>query len=164
MLNKFLIFLILIFFSCNNNKVLFENNLKCYKNYIQEINHFFLDTNASSIDFSSYIEDDFIFHSYPAGYKKGIEHTKEKYIQSFNLMKEIKMSVNIGHSIYLPGIDEKNHKYDGSVRVYYGANLILDTNNVEYSGYRTVNFHNGRISEIWEWADYGGVKNQLFLE
>ena len=36
------------------------------------------------------------------------------------------------------------------------------TNSVDFSGYQTINFENGKISEIWEWADYGGVHNQLF--
>jgi hypothetical protein len=72
------------------------------------------------------------------------------------------MSINIGHSIYLPGIDEKTFKLDGSVRVYYGATISIDTNNIDFSGYQTINFKNEKISEIWEWADYGGVSNQLY--
>jgi len=71
------------------------------------------------------------------------------------------MSINIGHSIYLPGIDEKTFDLDGSVRVYYGATISIDTNNIDFSGYQTINFKNEKISEIWEWADYGGVSNQL---
>ena len=76
-------------------------------------------------------------------------------------MKKMNISINIGHSIYLPGIDEKSHKLDGSVRVYYGAIISIDTSNVEFSGYQTVDFKDGRMSAIWEWADYGGVRNQL---
>ena len=76
-------------------------------------------------------------------------------------MKKNGVSINIVHSIYLPGIDEKSHQIDGSVRVYYGAILSIDTNMVEFSAYQTVNFDQGKISEIWEWADYGGVKAKL---
>ena len=76
-------------------------------------------------------------------------------------MKKMNMSINIGHSIYLPGIDEVSHKIDGSVRLYYGATIFIDTNNVVFSGYQTVNFYEGKISEIWEWADYGGVNNKF---
>ena len=72
-------------------------------------------------------------------------------------MKKMNMSINIGHSIYLPGIDEKSYKLDGSVRVYYGAIISIDTSNVGFSGYQTVDFKDGKISAIWEWADYGGV-------
>jgi len=71
------------------------------------------------------------------------------------------MSINIGHSIYLPGINEESHELDGSVRLYYGATISVDTNHVEFSGYQTINFEKGKISGIWEWADYGGVSNQL---
>ena len=71
------------------------------------------------------------------------------------------MSINIGHSIYLPGIDKETHQLDGSVRLYYGATISIDTINVDFSAYQTVDFRDGRISEIWEWADYGGVSNQL---
>ena len=76
-------------------------------------------------------------------------------------MKQMKMSINIGHSIYLPGLDKESHKLDGSVRVYYGATLSVDTNNIEFSGYRTVEFRDGTILAIWEWADYGGVSSQI---
>ena len=34
------------------------------------------------------------------------------------------MSINIGHSIYLPGLNEESFEIDGNVRVYYGATYI----------------------------------------
>ena len=64
-------------------------------------------------------------------------------------------------SIYLPGIDENTFDFDGSVRVYYGATLSFDSVGVDFSGYQTINFLDGKISEAWEWADYGGVTNHL---
>jgi predicted ester cyclase len=70
------------------------------------------------------------------------------------------MLINIGHSIYLPGINEESFDFDGS-RVYFGVNISIDTNNVEFSGYQTVNFKDEKISGIWKLADYGGVNNQL---
>ena len=76
-------------------------------------------------------------------------------------MKKMNMSINIGNSIYLPGINEESHKVDGSVRLYYGATISIDTNIIEFSGYQTINFEEGKIYQIWEWADYGGVSNQL---
>ena len=76
-------------------------------------------------------------------------------------MKKMNMSINIGHSIYLPGINEESYDFDGSVRVYYGATISIDTKNVEFSGYQTINFKDEKISGIWEWADYGGVSSQL---
>ena len=36
--------------------------------------------------------------------------------------------IDVVHSIYLPGIDEHTHKLDGSVRVYYGADILVDSN------------------------------------
>lgn len=101
------------------------------------------------------------FYFYRAAHKKGVKTSKVDYINSLNQMKKMNMSINIGHSIYLPGINEESHELDGSVRVYYGATISIDTNNVEFSGYQTVNFEEGKISVIWEWADYGGVSNQL---
>ena len=76
-------------------------------------------------------------------------------------MKNMNVSIQIGHSIYLPGLDENTYKINGSVRVYYGAILSIDTNQVEFSAYQTINFDQGKISEIWEWSDYGGVRTQL---
>ena len=76
-------------------------------------------------------------------------------------MKKMNMSINIGHSIYLPEITKESYVLDGSVRLYYGAIISIDTNIVEFSGYQTINFEEGKISGIWEWADYGGVSSQL---
>ena len=155
-------FLICIFFACDNKKNEFENNLNNYKILINEINNYFIDSSDQAIaDISSYYTNDFVFYSFPVGYKKGIETTKSKYIKNFTQMKKKNLSLNIVHSIYLPGIDEKSHKIDGSVRVYYGANIYLKKSNIEYSGYQTINFRAGKICAIWEWADYGGISSQL---
>ena len=89
------------------------------------------------------------------------EIKKDVYIDGYNFMKKMNVSINICHTIYLPGLDENTYKLNGSVRLYYGAVLSVDTNQVEYSGYQTINFKNGKISEIWEWADYSGVSEQL---
>jgi hypothetical protein len=35
------------------------------------------------------------------------------------------------------------------------------TTYITMCAYRTVNFKNGKISGIWEWADYGGLINLL---
>ena len=157
-----LIFIFLsLLFSCKNNKYDYEKNLNHFKNLIKEINNFFVDPSEDSLKISNYFTEDFIFYSYPAGNKKGVKTSKNKYINELKEMKKMNVSINIGHSIYLPGIDEESYNLDGSVRVYYGATLSVDTNNVDFSGYQTVNFRNGKISGIWEWADYGGVSNVL---
>ena len=162
MKNILLLFLFLPFlFSCNNDKNEYEENLNHFKNLIEDINIYFMDSTLDNLEISNYYTEDFVFHSYAAGYKKGIETSKVEYIDGLNQMKKMNMSINIGHSIYLPGIDEESYEINGSVRVYYGAILSVDTNNVEFSGYQTVNFEQGKISEIWEWADYGGVSTQL---
>ena len=157
----FFVVCIVCLFSCSDSKREYEDNLRHFKNLIQDINTYFLDVSIDSIEISNYYTDDFVFHSYPAGYPKGVSSSKIEYINGFSAMKKSNMSINIFHSIYLPGIDELSHKIDGSVRMYYGAMLSSDTNTVSFSGYQTVNFHKGKISEIWEWADYGGVINQL---
>ena len=30
--------------------------------------------------------------------------------------------------------------------------ISIDTNQVEFSGYQTINFKDGKISAIWEWG------------
>ena len=136
---------------------LYDQNLSNYKELTGEINRYFNDSTKDNLDISHYYTDDFVFHSFPASFKKGLTTIKDDYIQGFIRMRDMNMSINIGHSIYLPGIDQDSYEIDGSVRVYYGSLLSLDTNTVEFSGYRTVNFRDGKVSEIWEWADYGGV-------
>ena len=157
----FLFFSVSILFSCNNDKKVYEKNLSHFKNLIKDINTYFIDSTQDTLEISNYYTEDFIFYSYPAGHKKGLETNKSDYIGNLNQMKKMNMSINIGHSIYLPGVDEESYKMDGSVRVYYGATLSFDTSNVEFSGYQTVDFRDGKILAIWEWADYGGVSNRL---
>ena len=150
-----------ILFSCNNDNHDYKNNLDHFKCLIQNINTYFIDSTKDSLVISDYYTDDFIFYSYPAGHKKGVETNKSDYIKTLKQMKQMNMSINIGHSIYLPGIDKDSYKMDGSVRVYYGATISIDTSSVEFSGYQTVEFRDDKILAIWEWADYGGVSNQL---
>jgi hypothetical protein len=157
----FLFFSVSILFSCNNNKKIYAKNLSHFKNLIEDINIYFMDSTINNIEISNYYTEDFVFYSYPAGHKKGVETAKVDYIINLNQMKKMNMSINIGHSIYLPGINEESHDLDGSVRLYYGATISIDTSIVEFSGYQTINFEEGKISGIWEWADYGGVSNQL---
>jgi hypothetical protein len=157
----FLFLFVSILFSCNNDEKVYEKNLNHFKNLIEDINIYFIDSTINNLEISNYYTDDFVFYSYPAGHKKGVQSAKVDYINNLNQMKKMNMSINIGHSIYLPGINEESHELDGSVRLYYGATISMDTNSVEFSGYQTINFEEGKISGIWEWADYGGVSNQL---
>ena len=157
----FFFFSVSIFFSCNNDKKIYEKNLNHFKNLIEDINIYFIDSTLNNLEISNYYTEDFIFYSYPVGHKKGVETSKIDYINNLYQMKKLNMSINIGHSIYLPGINEESHEFDGSIRLYYGSTISIDTNNVEFSAYQTINFEEGKISGIWEWADYGGVSNQL---
>ena len=157
----FIFFSVSIFFSCNNNKNVYEKNLNHFKNLIEDINIYFIDSTINNLDISNYYTEDFVFFSYPVGHKKGVKTFKVDYINNLNQLKKMNMSINIGHSIYLPGINEESHELDGSVRLYYGATISIDTNIIEFSGYQTINFEEGKISGIWEWADYAGVSNQL---
>ncbi|MDC0189288.1 hypothetical protein OAJ42_00185 [Flavobacteriales bacterium] len=154
-------FYVSMLFSCNNYSNEYQKNLEHFKYLIEDINTYFIDATYDTLDISDYFTESFIFYSYPAGYKKGVETHKSNYIRNLHQMKKMNMSINIDHSIYLPGIDKQSYKIDGSVRVYYGATLSIDTTVVEFSGYQTVDFKAGKISAIWEWADYGGVDNQL---
>ena len=157
----FTFFCISVLFSCNNDSNEYEKNLDHFKHLINDINTYFIDSTQDTLEISDYYTEDFIFYSYTAGHKKGVETNKSDYIRNLNQMKKMNMSINIGHSIYLPGIDEESYEMDGSVRVYYGATLSIDTSNVEFSGYQTVDFRDDKILAIWEWADYGGVSNKL---
>ena len=161
MKKKLLLLLSTVLLSCNNAQNQYKENLNTFKNLIEEINSYFLDTTLTELEISNYYTEDFVFHTYPAGHKKGVETFKTDYINGFREMKKMNRSINIDHVIYLPGIDSASHKIDGSVRLYYGAVLSVNTNDIEFSGYQTVNFEKGKISEIWEWSDYGGVSKQL---
>ena len=154
------LFLILFFFSCVDHYKNYDDNLLVFKEMIEAKNKFFEDPNQD-LNLSKYYSNNFIFHSYPAGNKKGEETIKSDYLDSLKQMKSMGYVLNIVHSIYLPGINEKTYEVDGSVRVYYGAILSIDTNMVEFSGYMTVNFFNNQIAEVCEWADYGGINNQM---
>ena len=156
-----LLFFITILLSCVNDKEEYTKNLDHFRNLISEINTYFIDSTLENLEISNYYTEDFVFYSYRAGHKKGVKTFKIDYINNLEQMKKMNMLINIGHSIYLPGINEESHEINGSVRVYYGATISIDTNNVEFSGYQTIDFENGKISGIWEWADYGGVSNQF---
>ena len=139
----------------------YKDNLDHFKNLVNDVNTYFVDSTIEYLEISNYYTEDFIFYSYPVGHKQGVKTSKLDYINNIEQMRNMNMSLNIGHSIYLPGLNEESFDIDGSVRVYYGATISIDTNNVEFSGYQTINFKEGKISAIWEWADYGGVSNQL---
>ena len=139
----------------------YKDNLDHFKNLVDDVNTYFIDSTIESLEISNYYTEDFIFYSYPAGDKQGVKTSKLDYINNIQQIRNMNMSINIGRSIYLPGLNEESFDIDGSVRVYYGATISIDTNNVEFSGYQTINFKEGKISAIWEWADYGGVSNQL---
>ena len=134
----FLFFSVSIFFSCNNDKKVYEKNLSHFKNLIDDINVYFIDSTINNLEISNYYTEDFIFYSYPVGHKKGVETSKIDYINNLNQMKKLNMSINIGHSIYLPGINEESHEFDGSIRLYYGSTISIDTNNVEFSRLTTM--------------------------
>ena len=159
----FIFFSVTILFSCVNDKDKKEytNNLDHFKNLVDDINTYFIDSSLENLEISNYYTEDFVFYSYPAGNKKGVKTSKINYINNLEQMKKMNMSINIGHSIYLPGINEESFDVDGSVRAYYGATISINKKNVDFSGYQTINFKEGKISGIWEWADYGGVSNQL---
>ena len=122
-----------ILFSCNNDEKVYEKNLNHFKNLIEDINVYFIDSTINNLEISNYYTDDFVFYSYLAGHKKGVQSAKIDYINNLNQMKKMNMSINIGHSIYLPGVNEESHEFDGSIRLYYGATISIDTNNVEFS-------------------------------
>jgi hypothetical protein len=150
-----------LIFSCGEKDTGYNKNMETFKVVVSEVNSYFENPDLKEINISKYYTEDFVFHSYAAGNKKGQETVKSEYISHLEEMKMMRMSINIGHSIYLPGIDEKTFDLDGSVRVYYGATISIDTNHIDFSGYQTINFKNEKISEIWEWADYGGISSQL---
>ena len=156
-----ILFCVTLIFSCREKDKEYNKNMEIFKVVVSEVNSYFENPDLKEINISKYYTEDFVFHSYAAGNKKGQETVKSEYISYLEKMKMMGMSINIGHSIYLPGIDEKTFDLDGSVRVYYGATISIDTNHIDFSGYQTINFKNEKISEIWEWADYGGISSQI---
>ena len=80
-----------IFFSCNNERSEYDKNLNHFKNLIKEINNYFTDVTKGNIEISNYYTEDFIFYSYPAGHKKGVETNKSDYIRNLQQMKQMNM-------------------------------------------------------------------------
>lgn len=156
-----IIFLSSIFFSCSEKHLGYNKNKLLFQELVSDINTYFNNADNQNLAISDYYHDDFVFYSYAAGNKKGQETDKKTYIENFKNMKLAGLQLSIGHSIYLPGVNQETFDFDGSVRVYYGATLSLDSIQVDFSGYQTIDFKNGKILGIWEWADYGGVSNQL---
>lgn len=147
--------------SCAENKIKhYEQNLETLKILVDILNNYYQSSDSSALDVSQYFTPDFTFYSFTAGSPKGFPASLTEYQDRLSQLKKDSFSIEIGHSIYLPGIDENTYKIDGSVRVYSKASVSRgDT--VELSAYRTVNFINGKISGMWEWADYGGAIKQL---
>ena len=139
----------------------YEKNCNEVKALIEQINSFFKSENGNDINVSSYYTNDFIFNSYPEGFRKGIQTNKLEYINNFNKLKKSNILLEIVHIIYMPGLDKNSYELDGSVRAYYGAVFSVDSKKIEYSGYQTINFFDNKIKEIWEWADYGGINEKL---
>ena len=138
----------------------YNKNLKICEDLVLNINSFFIDSSASNSSIVKYFTNDFNFHYFPAGSRKGVKLSNQKFFDLFFDMKN-QFDFNIAHTIFLPGLNEFTHKIDGSVRVYYGADIFLKNDTIEFSAYQTINFKNQKISEIWEWADYGGIINLL---
>ena len=85
-------FFVTVLFSCVNNKTEYVKNLDHFKNLIEDINTYFIDSTLENLEISNYYTEDFVFHSYPAGYKKGIETSKVDYIEGFIQMNKINMN------------------------------------------------------------------------
>jgi len=162
MTKLFLIFILsnLLLSSCAN-KSDYNKNLNTCEDLVLNINSFFCDTISTDFKLSNYYADDFIFHYFPAGNRKGIKVLRDEFLNFYVNMKKNNLNLNIAHTIFLPGVDESTHKNDGSVRVYYGADIFYKKDTIQYSGYQTINFKNQKISAIWEWADYGGISKLL---
>jgi hypothetical protein len=162
MKNTLLISSLFLLFSCSVSELeLYERNMKTHKLLVNNINNYYENIDSSDLDISRYFTTDFKFHSFTSGSPKGVESNLKDYQDGvLKLLKKNSFFLKIGHSIYLPGIDENTYEINGSVRVYYKATVSRE-NTVELSAYRTVNFEDGKISGIWEWADYGGVYQQL---
>jgi hypothetical protein len=161
-MNKFFLFsLLFLLLACESKNPEYEANLSTHKQLVTELNAFYSNPDSASLDISDFFTDDFLFYYFPAGSPKGVEASKSEYFEILQNLKNSGFVIKIGHSIYLPGIDEHTHKVDGSIRLYYGA-TVRKENSVALSAYRTINFENGKISGIWEWADYGGLTKQLY--
>jgi hypothetical protein len=162
MKNTLLISVLFLLYSCDISELkLYEKNMKIHKLLVNDINNYYENTDSLALEISKYFTADFKFYSFTAGSPKGVESNLKNYQDGgLKLLKKNGFSLKIGHSIYLPGIDKNTYEIDGSVRIYYKV-TVSGEDTVELSAYRTVNFEDGKISGIWEWADYGGLFNQL---
>ena len=89
-----------IYANKNVEKKEFTKNLDHFKNLVDDINTYFTDSSLENLEISNYYTENFIFYSYTAGKKKGVETSKIDYINNLEQMKKMNMSINIGHSIY----------------------------------------------------------------
>ena len=155
--------MLLMLFSCNKSSlIIYEKNMQTYKYLINDINNYYKNSDDQTLNIDKYFTSDCKLHYFPVGSPKGISLDLKDYKKNILMfLKKDGVSINVGHSIYLPGIDENNYKIDGSVRVYYKITLTNDRD-IELSAYRTINFRDGKISALWEWADYGGAIKQLY--
>ena len=48
----------------------FTKNLDHFKNLVDDINTYFIDSTLANLEISNYYTEDFVFYSYPAGKKK----------------------------------------------------------------------------------------------
>ena len=69
---RLLIVCSLFLFSCVSQHDDYYNNLEIFKAVVLDINTYFEDLNLEDHDLDKYYTDDFLFHSYAAGNKKGL--------------------------------------------------------------------------------------------
>ena len=135
--------------------------MRTHQHLVDEINNYYKAPESQNLNINNYFAPDCKLYYFTTGSPKGVILDLKNYKENIlEFLKKDGVSLKIGHSIYLPGIDENTYKIDGSVRVYYKITLNKE-NDIELSAYRTINFTDGKISGIWEWADYGGVSNHL---
>ena len=79
---KNILILVLLLSSCNMKLREYEKNCNEVKALIEKINSFFKSEDVNDLNISSYYTNDFIFNSYPEGFRKGIKTNKLEYINN----------------------------------------------------------------------------------
>mgnify|MGYP006190310769 CR=1 FL=1 len=154
-----------LIFSCgeNNDK---DNSLELYKKNLEVVKTLAKANEALDIEtIDDLLTEDFEFYMYPVNSPKGIMVNKNQIIEDLLVKKELGITSQLKHSVYLPGMDTVNLQMDGSVRVYYSNLSSVQGEEIEWTSYETIDFKDGKISRVDHFSDLSGVRlvvNDIF--
>lgn len=135
----------------DNMKLLYENNVKILEKYLTYLE----DGNIDSL--TNLLSEEYLMYRYPVMESKGLISNKKEIIQEYEKKFE-GAKIDIGHTIFLPGIDTINLNLDGSVRVYSAQSWTISNKVINMSIYETYDFKNDSIYQTHIFYDHSRFK------